>query len=643
MEVTTLIVPFPKGQKKPSLAAPVDALSFLQHQQAERTMTRHYKVILKEAHPVVSGLFQFKITDGLRRNFEVEILKGTVQCSCREFHEEQAGYCEHAALVSLIWNQPAFYPTTWQLIGEIKDRKKKQILGLPFEYRFYNGKTNSIESIQGGRAPTKGQPAQVVESCTVPNHSKAVQTNANKLAGLPLPISQGILLGGLSLYDYQEDIFQKMLLANKAICSMKMGAGKTLTTLACYGWILKNLNPLSRMLVICPKSLKIQWQSEIRRALDMDSFLINDKKGLLQVGSHQIEIVTYQTFTKHCDVFTKKDYDIVVMDEIQFIRNNESKAWKAAKEINTSFFYGLSGTVIENRLDDLYSIMEIVAPGSLGPKWKFSSNYQDLLSVGKKVIIFDGVKNLASLHEKIKDRVFSYGDLQLPPITHSYVPVKLTSIQTQTHDEYYGEAKKLLAKSMSSGLSYGEKMYLQAMLLKARQACNSTTLITKAPSPLSSKLSEVCAIARKQKQRGNKVIFFSQWTEMLDLIAEQFKAMNMDYVFYTGRESELQRSRSLDRFQYDPNVPFFLASDSGGVGLDGLQKACNVVVHVEPPWNPARLDQRTGRVYRIGQTKPVEVYYLYGKESIEEKILETLQKKRDIRTSTLDFDMTEYC
>lgn len=180
----------------------------------------------------------------------------------------------------MIWNQPAFYPTTWQLIGEIKDRKKKQILGLPFEYRFYNGKTNSIESIQGGRAPTKGQPAQVVESCTVPNHSKAVQTNANKLAGLPLPISQGILLGGLSLYDYQEDIFQKMLLANKAICSMKMGAGKTLTTLACYGWILKNLNPLSRMLVICPKSLKIQWQSEIRRALDMDSFLINDKKGL---------------------------------------------------------------------------------------------------------------------------------------------------------------------------------------------------------------------------------------------------------------------------------------------------------------------------------------------------------------------------
>jgi SNF2 family DNA or RNA helicase len=160
---------------------------------------------------------------------------------------------------------------------------------------------------------------------------------------------------------------------------------------------------------------------------------------------------------------------------------------------------------------------------------------------------------------------------------------------------------------------------------------------------LSSKLQEVVDIAKKQRQKGNKVIFFSQWTEMLDLIAEQFKALKMDYVYYTGRETEAQRNRSLDRFTHEPGVSFFLGSDSGGVGLDGLQKACSVVVHVEPPWNPARLDQRTGRVYRIGQVNPVEVFYLYGKDSIEEKILDTLQKKRDIRTSTLDFDMTEYC
>lgn len=640
MEVTTLITPFPKGQKKPPLAVPVDALSFLQHQQAERTMNRHYKVTLKDAHPLVSGLYQFKITDGLRRNFEVEVLKGVVQCSCKEFYEEQAGYCEHAALISLIWNQPAFYPLTWQLIGEIKARKKLVKLGLPFEYRYYSGKTNSIETVAGGRTPTKGQPAQVVESCTIPNYTKVAQ-GINQLAGLPSPVSQGILLSGLNLYPYQEDIFQKMLVANKAICSMKMGAGKTLTTLACYGWVLKNLNPSARMLVICPKSLKIQWQNEIKRALALPSFLVNDKKGLAQVGSHQIEIVTYQTFTKHCDVFTQKDYDIVVMDEIQFIRNSESKAWKAAKEINTKFFYGLSGTVIENRLDDLYSIMEIVSPGALGPKWRFSTDYQNLLSVGRKVIIFDGVKNLPLLHEKLKDRVFSYGDLQLPPITHTYVPVRLTGEQSESHDQFYGEAQKLLAKSMTSGLSYGEKMYLQAMLLKARQACNSITLITKKPSQLSSKLQEVCSIARASKATGKKVIFFSQWTEMLDLIADEFRALGAQYVFYTGRESEVQRDRSLERFTQDPNVLFFLASDSGGVGLDGLQKACDVVVHVEPPWNPARIDQRTGRVYRIGQVNPVSVFYLYGRDSIEQKMLDTLQKKRDIRTSTLDFPVEE--
>jgi SNF2 family DNA or RNA helicase len=124
---------------------------------------------------------------------------------------------------------------------------------------------------------------------------------------------------------------------------------------------------------------------------------------------------------------------------------------------------------------------------------------------------------------------------------------------------------------------------------------------------------------------------------MLDLIAEEFKAMNLGYVFYTGRESEIQRARSLDKFTNDPSTPFFLASDSGGVGLDGLQMTCNTVVHVEPPWNPARLDQRTGRVYRIKQTKPVESFYLYGLDSIEEKMLGTLEKKREIRKSTFDF------
>jgi SNF2 family DNA or RNA helicase len=635
MEITVSTEPFKKWDVKPRLKIPTDALSFFHHQQMERVMSKHYKITLLEEKPNIVGLYQFRLVDGLHRTYNVEILKGVVQCSCREFYEQQASYCEHAAIISLVWNYPKFYPHTWQFIAEIKRRKTKNILGASFTYNFYNGKTNSLHSMTEGRKAYKNQPIQVIDSITLANHqtSGAVRNQINLAVK---PVSDGTLLNGLKLYDYQEIIFQKMLVAQKAICSMKMGAGKTLTTLACYGWILKNLNDKARLLVICPKSLKIQWRDELQRALGVKSFLVNDKKGLAIVGQNQVEIVTYQTFAKHWQVFTKAPYQAVVMDEIQFIRNNESKAWKAANEIQTDFFYGLSGTVIENRLDDLYSIMEIVAPGALGPKWKFSDQFQELLSVTKKVIVFGGVKNLPSLQEKLKDRVFSYGDLQLPNIQHTYVPVTLTSHQQQLHDNNFAEAQKLLAKSMTQGLSYAEKMVLQSYLLKARQACNSVTLITKKPSQLSSKLQEICSIAQNNRNSGRKVIFFSQWTEMLDLISDELRNLGIDHVFYTGRETEIQRSRSLDKFMKDSSVSCFLASDSGGVGIDGLQLVCNVVVHVELPWNPARLDQRTGRVYRIGQTKPVDVFYLYAKESIEEKMLETLQKKRDIRTLTLD-------
>lgn len=410
----------------------------------------------------------------------------------------------------------------------------------------------------------------------------------------------------------------------------------TLTSIACCGWLRANLNPNARLLVICPKSLKIQWAKEVKRALGMDSLLVNTPKHLEKLGTKSVEIVTYQTFAKRHERFTEQRYDLVIMDEIQFIRNDESKAWKAAKTLKSEYFFGLSGTVIENRLDDLYSIMDVIAPGSLGPKWKFCAQFQNVISVNRKVLVFAGIKNIEQLHQKIKGRVFGYDKLTLPPITHTHKSVGMTPQQRKVHDDFHQMAKRLLAKALASGLSFAEKMMLQAYLLKARQACNAVDLITKATSPLSSKTANVLKDVKDLIAKGHKIVLFSQWTEYLDLLSRELTNDGIKHVFFTGRESEKQRAKSVEAFTVDPRVSVFLASDAGGVGLDGLQMAADVVIHTELPWNPARLDQRTGRVHRLGQSKPVQALYYYAAGTIEEDMLQVLQGKRDIRTLTLD-------
>jgi SNF2 family DNA or RNA helicase len=280
--------------------------------------------------------------------------------------------------------------------------------------------------------------------------------------------------------------------------------------------------------------------------------------------------------------------------------------------------------------------MDVIAPGSLGPKWKFNDQFQNVISVNRKVLIFSGLKNIEQLHEKIKGRVFGYDKLQLPPIAHVYKSVSMSPAQKAQHDDYYDNAQRLLAKSLSSGLSHSEKMLLQSLLLKARQACNALDLLTKQPERPSVKTQEILSDVKQLIADGHKIVLFSQWTEYLDLLHREFAKLGIGCVFFTGRETERQRAKSLDSFANNSKINVFLASDAGGVGVDGLQMSADVVIHTELPWNPARLDQRTGRVHRLGQSKPVQAFYYYASGTIEEKMLQVLQGKRDIRTLSLD-------
>lgn len=638
---TAIFRPNEKNPAPPPVEQPKDALSFLKYQHAVTAIRKQYDVELLPQRENAPKLVEYKLVDGNRRVFFLQNLGSVWQCSCEEFAAMQADSCEHTALLEHAqkhaWLQQ--FRDYQKLESALRLRKSQpNFRGSALKLRGYSGATDEICTYTTG-AKSALKTAPVFESVSLDRFRDRLNLDSMILEGELLssvPQSKGILASPLELYDYQELIFASMLTAKKAVCSMTMGSGKTLTSIACYGWLRANVKPNARLLVICPKSLKIQWAKELKRALGMESLLVNTPKHLEKLGTKDVEIVTYQTFAKRSEEFAKHHYDLVIMDEIQFIRNDESKAWKAAKTLKSEYFFGLSGTVIENRLDDLYAIMDVIAPGCLGPKWKFSDQFQNVISVNRKVLVFGGVKNIQQLHEKIKGRVFGYDKLSLPPITHTHKPVGMNHKQREAHDNFHQMAKKLLAQALVSGLSYAQKMMLQAYLLKARQACNAVDLITGVTNPPSSKTDAILKDISKLISENHKIVLFSQWTQYLDILSKELTKLGIEHVFFTGRESERQRAKSLESFTTNPRVSVFLSSDAGGVGLDGLQLAADVVIHTELPWNPARLDQRTGRVHRLGQSKPVQVFYYHATGTIEEDMLQVLQGKRDIRTVALD-------
>lgn len=216
----------------------------------------------------------------------------------------------------------------------------------------------------------------------------------------------------------------------------------------------------------------------------------------------------------------------------------------------------------------------------------------------------------------------------------------MNSVQKGLHDFSMGEAEKLMAKSLTQPLTFGEKAMVQAYYLKARQAAQGVELCTKtaptAESPLSNKmiefeklLKEVCLVKKE------KIVVFSEWTEHLKIAQRVADSLGLKNVFFTGDESAKKRNDNVNLYKTDPNIQVFFSSDAGGVGLDGLQLVANNVVHLELPWNPSRLDQRTGRVHRYLQTKDVTAYYIICKGSIEDQIENRLTEKRDTRNQTL--------
>lgn len=443
------------------------------------------------------------------------------------------------------------------------------------------------------------------------------------------------------LFRYQHEGVAHLVRAGRAVLADDMGLGKTVQTIAACE-VLRRRGEAQRVLIVCPASLKAQWAQEIARyAGDSAVVVVGTAKERRKVFASDAPyiVLNYELTWRDLTILETLKADVLVLDEAQRARNFRTKTATTLKRIPSRFLFVLTGTPVENKLDDLYGIMQLVEPEVLGPLWKFNVDFHEQDGLG----IVVRAKNLTELRRRLvpwvlrrkKEEVLS----QLPPLIQQTRYVPLTPAQADLEAHFRRKAATLVNIQKRRPLSPAERAALTAALLKARQACNAAQLCDpKSPEDQAPKLDELEALVSEIMAQGSnvKVLVFSEWTEMLKLAAARLDTMGVGWSFLHGGVPTPQRPALLDAWRKDAERPVLLTTDAGGVGLN-LQEA-SYVVHLDLPWNPARIDQRVSRAHRLGQTRGVLVTYLCAESGIERDLEGSLQTKRDMRSAAVDAD-----
>ncbi len=442
------------------------------------------------------------------------------------------------------------------------------------------------------------------------------------------------------LYPFQEDGVLHLAFGGRAMLADDMGLGKTVQAIAAVS-LLQELRDIKRVLVVCPASLKHQWEREIRRFTSLPVSVIAGPPVLRETHYRKpafFNIINYELVRRDADAMQIMQPDVIILDEAQRIKNWRTKTADAVKRLKSRYAFVLTGTPLENRLDELYSVFQFIDPSVLGPLWRFNQRYfrvEQRPSGSYKVL---GYRNMKELRERIgphvlrrtRDQVLS----DLPPRTDNNYFVEMTTAQKKPYEEYRETVARILAIMNKRPLTPKEHDIVLRALQKMRMLCDALALHVKdmpwkdveSSSPKLRELKKI--IEDEVLDGGKKAVIFSQWTTMLALAEKALSQMGVGSVTLSGAVPSAKRGALIDRFFNDENCRVFFSSDAGGTGLN-LQ-AANLVINLDLPWNPAVLEQRIARAHRHGQKNAVQVINLIAQDTIEEKMLDTLGAKRDV-------------
>jgi SNF2 family DNA or RNA helicase len=464
---------------------------------------------------------------------------------------------------------------------------------------------------------------------------------AQAIAGLKRPI-----------YPYQKEGVERFLTTGRLLLADDMGLGKTAQAIASTD-ILWRAKKIRRGLIIAPASLKPQWGREWANFSDLPITIIDgspsERQAIYESTKSGLFIINYEQLIRDLEMIHRWSPDLVVLDEAQRIKNWTTKTALSVKRMSPNYRLVLTGTPMENRIEELASVVEWVDDIALEPKWRLGAIHA-IQADGRREVV--GVRNLETIRERLKHcmlrRVRQEVLAQLPSRTDTRVPIVLTEPQREAHDALIPPIVALVQRAKKRPLTQVEFLRLMSLLATQRIISNGMaqldfedvwpTIERRTPdegliaSLFAPKLLELRQLVRQiVLEQGRKVVVFSQWRRMLTLarwaVGDLLAEAGLKAGFFTGQEGQKRRTRNIVDFHDDPDHRILFASDAGGVGLN-LQHASNCVVNLELPWNPAVLEQRIGRIYRMGQKQPIDVFNLVCEEGIESRIAALVGSKQ---------------
>ncbi|HEY5925423.1 MAG TPA: DEAD/DEAH box helicase [Kofleriaceae bacterium] len=401
-----------------------------------------------------------------------------------------------------------------------------------------------------------------------------------------------------------------------------MGLGKTIQALAAMG---------GKTLVVCPKSVLFNWLAEASKFRpDLTVATYAGTRRTLD-ASADIVLTSYPILRNDVEALAGVEWDTIILDESQMIKNPDSQVARAAYRLRGKWRITLSGTPVENRLDELWSQLHFTNPGLLGGRTDFQDRWAEPIGLGDNAAA-------ARLRERIRPfvlrRMKREVAKELPPRTDAIMYVELDDTERATYDAIRAATQREIVKLLESG---GGIMAALEALLRLRQAACHTALLpsgmrTGETAQSSSKLERLMEALADAVADGHRALVFSQWTSLLDLIEPHLDAADTPFVRLDG--STVDRASVVNQFQADDGPPVMLLSlKAGGTGLN--LTAADHVFLVDPWWNPAVEDQAADRTHRIGQDKPVMVYRMVARDTVEERILELQDRKRKLANAAL--------
>jgi len=458
------------------------------------------------------------------------------------------------------------------------------------------------------------------------------------------------------LYPFQREGMLHLAFGERAMLADDLGLGKTVQALAAAE-LLRQRRGIERVLIVCPASLKSQWAEQIERFSGLPCVQASGSRTQRRRAYRAQAVERFYTIAHYeqvrsdaAEINELLSPDLVILDEAQRIKSWNTKTARAVKQLASTYAFVLTGTPLENRIDEIYSIAEFLDPQLFGPLFRFNREFYKFDSAGRPV----GFKNLPELHRRVQSILLRRhrGDVEaeLPPLTVNSYYVGMTPEQRRRYAEQQDKVLALAREEWTDTAPLEDP--LPPAIERLRRLCDAADLSSSKSKPATKKGARSGAVPKlvelervfddifSEQDPGRKAIVFSEWTGMLDRVAELADTLGLGALRHTGDIPIDDRPAQLRQFAEDPDIRLLLCTDIAGTGLN-LQQA-SVVINLDLPWSPAAFQQRVARAWRLEQQQPVAVINLIAKDSIEARLLRRLDAAGGLaRVLDPDFNQDE--